>query len=314
MAASADAENTRRMRRLNPGWTEFVFSDMVSSPENRAKFVASSIQFCRTWNFDGLDLDWEYPGYVGRGGRPEDKENFAKLLAELRAAFDQEAVREGKPVLLLTAAVGIGPSTAETAYDVPALNRYLDFINLMTYDMYGGWTPDVVGIHSQLYAGPGDAFPSPGPDSIPLSADYAVQWWIDHGALPSKLTLGLASYSRGFTLASSAPGQGPGAPAVGYSSKVVDSWWCEAGKSTYYEIQMLIGRGLTPVFDPVRCGAYIQDGKNWHGYDDEATMRCKANYVKEKGLLGGILWSLAEDDFVQGSPLITAFSQELMLF
>jgi len=294
--------------------TEFVFSDMVSSPENRAKFVASSIHFCRTWNFDGLDLDWEYPGYVGRGGRPEDKGNFVKLLAELRAAFDQEALREGKPVLLLTAAVGIGPSVAEKAYDVPALNRYLDFINLMTYDMYGGWTPDVVGIHSQLYAGPGDAFPAPGADSIPLSADYAVQWWIDHGALPTKLTLGLASYSRGFTLASSAPDQGPGAPAVGYSSKVVDSWWCEAGKSTYYEIQILIERGLTPVFDQARCGAYIQDGKNWHGYDDEATMRCKANYVQDKGLLGGILWSLAEDDFVKGSPLITAFSQELMLF
>ena len=37
--------------------------------------------------------------------------------------------------LLLTAAVGIGPTTADNAYDVPALNQHMDFINLMTYDM-----------------------------------------------------------------------------------------------------------------------------------------------------------------------------------
>merc|ERR1719502_934226 len=117
------------MRRLDDGWTEFVFSNMARTAQNRAKFIESSIQFCREWNFDGLDLDWEYPGYEGRGGRPEDKDNFAKLLAELRTAFDDEAASTGKPKLLLTAAVGIGPTVIDTAYDVPALNKYLDFIN-----------------------------------------------------------------------------------------------------------------------------------------------------------------------------------------
>jgi len=47
------------------------------------------------------------------------------------------------------------------------------------------------------------------------------------------------------------------------------------------------------------------------GYDDENTMRCKAAYIKEKGLLGGLLWDLPEDDFVAGSPLVTAFGEAL---
>merc|ERR1711959_350357 len=182
---------------------------MVGSPANRVLFIRSAIRFCRAWNFDGLDLDWEYPGYINRGGRPTDKVNFAILLEELRAAFAAEATESGLPTLLLTAAVGVGPKTATDAYDVVALDKNLDFINLMTYDMYGGWSK-TTGIHSQLHAGPGDEFPGVNPgEKIPLSGSWAVDWWISQGARPTKLNLGLATYSRSFTLASSMPGQGP---------------------------------------------------------------------------------------------------------
>ena len=54
------------------------FSDMASSPTNRAEFVNSAITFLRKRNFDGLDIDWEYP--ASRGGPPQDKINLAALM------------------------------------------------------------------------------------------------------------------------------------------------------------------------------------------------------------------------------------------
>jgi GH18 family chitinase len=64
-------------------------------------------------------------------GFPEDKENHAKLLREMRAAFDEHN-------FLLTAAVSAGFQTIDKAYDVPTMAETLDFINLMSYD-YHGW-------------------------------------------------------------------------------------------------------------------------------------------------------------------------------
>ena len=86
-------------------------------------------------------MDWEYPG--DRGGIPSDKAAFVELLKALRARFNTEG-------LLLSAAVGANLNYIQTAYDVPSLSRYLDFINLMTYDYYGSWSKQA-GHYSALY-------------------------------------------------------------------------------------------------------------------------------------------------------------------
>ena len=41
--------------------------------------------------------------------------------------------------LLLTAAVSPSKTVIDAGYDVPALSRYLDIINVMTYDYHGHW-------------------------------------------------------------------------------------------------------------------------------------------------------------------------------
>lgn len=72
---------------------------MSATRYSRQIFVFSAIPFLRERNFDGLDMDWEYP----KGS--DDKKNFVLLLKELREAFEAEAEETKKPRLLLTAAV-----------------------------------------------------------------------------------------------------------------------------------------------------------------------------------------------------------------
>merc|ERR1719239_1557919 len=76
------------------GWNDSEgdkYSRMVSSPSSRRNFVAKAVQFIEKWGFEGLDLDWEYPKCWQvdcSAGPSTDKENFAALVSELRAAFD----------------------------------------------------------------------------------------------------------------------------------------------------------------------------------------------------------------------------------
>ncbi|OGM49597.1 hypothetical protein ABOM_001631, partial [Aspergillus bombycis] len=67
--------------------TQTAFSDMAGSAAGRQKFAQSLINFMATWGFDGVDLDWEYPGADDRGGITADTANFVLLLKDLKEAF-----------------------------------------------------------------------------------------------------------------------------------------------------------------------------------------------------------------------------------
>jgi chitinase len=106
-----------------------VFSDMVSSASNRRAFIDSSISFCKTHGFDGIDIDWEYPVADDRGGQKADYVNYVIFMKELREA--------GK---------GLGVTlTLPNSYwylqgfDVKGLEEQVDWFNIMSYDIHGTW-------------------------------------------------------------------------------------------------------------------------------------------------------------------------------
>jgi chitinase len=124
------------------GWNEGSgnYSNMAAEPERRKRFVKSAVEFVRKHSFDGLDLDWEYP--TQRGGKPYDKENFVLLVKELKEQLQ-------KYNLLLTSAFGAGKATVDSAYNVKALAKYLDFFHIMCYDYHGSWDK-IVGPNAPL--------------------------------------------------------------------------------------------------------------------------------------------------------------------
>ena len=82
----------------------------------------------REWNFDGIDLDWEFPGDVDRGADSSSKYNFNSLVSEFRTAVNIEAELSGKKRLLLTSAVPPDPHKVKEGYVVANLCNKLDYV------------------------------------------------------------------------------------------------------------------------------------------------------------------------------------------
>ncbi|GFU30430.1 chitotriosidase-1 [Nephila pilipes] len=265
------------------GWNEgsSKYSRMAKNPSSRKTFVDSCVTYLQRFGFDGLDLDWEYP--ATRGGIPEDKKNFILLLKELKEAFSSRG-------LLLTAAVSAGQKTIDVAYDIPALAKYLDFINLMAYDFHGGWDK-VTGHNSPLYARPEE-------DELQktLNTDYAVKYWLSKGAPAEKLILGLALYGRSFAL-KDALKNGLDVPVIGKG--MAGEFTREQGFLGYHEIcrKLQKEKGWTVTVEKHVQAPYIVKDKQWIGYDDIKSISGKVDYLIKMKLGGAMVWSLETDDF-----------------
>uniref|UniRef100_A0A0K8T485 Chitotriosidase-1 n=2 Tax=Lygus hesperus TaxID=30085 RepID=A0A0K8T485_LYGHE len=294
------------------GWNEGSarFSPLVADEERRKEFVKNVVKFLRINHFDGLDLDWEYPAYRD-GGKPKDKENYAQLVQELREEFERETEKTGRPRLLLTMAVPAGIEYIDKGYDIPKLNKYLDFMNILSYDYHSAFEPSV-NHHSPLYSIEEESeynFDSQ------LTIDASVKHYILKGADPEKLVLGIPTYGRSYTLFNvdstdlGSPSDGPG--EQGDATR-------EKGYLAYYEICANVKDGWTVVQPKeTALGPYAYKGNQWVGYDDENIVRRKSQYVNEKNLGGIMFWSIDNDDFrgkchSRPYPLIEAAKEALI--
>jgi len=256
------------------GWTfsqnfASALQTMASSKQNRQTFVQSVVQFLKKYNFDGFDVDWEYPNQ-------QTKASYTLLIQDLRSAFDSAS-----PRLLLTAAVPAGISSIDAGFDVPALANAFDLLNIMSYDLQeNGKT----SFNSPLYERNGNK----------LSVKTAAEYWASKGFPKNKIIIGLADYGRGYTL-SNPSNTAVGAPAGSVSP--AQTYSQEAGIAFYYEICDMINSGGKTFWDDTQQVPYLVKGNIWMGYDNPDSFTKKLQYVKQNGFGGAFVWALHYDDF-----------------
>ena len=259
------------------GWGAGGFSEAASSDENRKLFAKNAIEFMHKYELDGLDLDWEYPCYSVSGimSSPDDKVNFTLLLEELRNQLNIEEEKYNKH-FLLTIATG-----AEQYYldgtEMDKIHKYLDYIQLMTYDFRGGFQV-LTGHHTPLYNSTGDLFKG--------STHDAVKLFEKAGVPKEKLIIGAAFYARGFK---GVPNFNNGLFQIAETTGGFFSNYDEL-KENYIN-----KNGFKRYFDNEAKSPYLFNGNEFISYDDEESIEYKCSYLKDKGLLGMMFWHYYAD-------------------
>lgn len=279
------------------GWTlSDPFSTMAADPTSRTNFARNCRNLIVEYNFDGIDIDWEYPGYAAHSGTPADKGNFNLLLRDISMELDKLSQETGRSYGL-TAALPCGPSNIGNI-DITTVADYLTEFNLMTYDFHGAWDA-TTGVNSPLYDQSDD--PEQG-----WSVDGCVNNWIARGAPQEKLNIGLGFYGRSFREAKDM--------GVAHAGTDDMSWAIDEGSPQYFNIMEQINSMSVQWDDETQTPyALFTDSKGGLvSYDNEQSICLKTEYADSRSLNGFIIWELSGDVMEDlSTPLLDMVNRKL---
>ncbi len=290
-----------RLKRHNPhlqvmlsvgGWSwSDGFSDAALTDSSRNRFAKSAMRVMKQFKLDGIDIDWEYPAQPGDDNphRPEDTKNYTLLLQTLRQYLDAQTTVDQRPLdqpYLLTVATAANQRFLDLT-EMDKASRYLDFVNVMTYDFYGAWTPKT-GHHANLS-------PSDTMALVKRSAKQAIQEHLAAGVPKDKLVLGAAFYGRGWS------GVNP------QNQGLHQDYEGEAFSASYKRIVSDFGtlRGTLSLWDSIAQTPFMwnEEAQTFYSYEDTMSLRLKAEYVREQEIGGMMFWHIRHDtaDVLLGS-------------
>lgn len=268
------------------GWDE-NFAEMSLDPAAEDKYVANVMKLVDEFDYDGIDLDWEYPDtnieIVG----------FERLTRKFRKALD-DLENKKKRQMLVTMAAAAHPKTLEWLSNEFLLET-MDWVNVMTYDYYGSWAP-YAGHHSPLFVS------SQMPDGEKHSTESSIKYLLDRKLPADRIALGIPLYGRAFAVgqpyANTAGSSKPSRESYNYRSLVPlfnDSAW-------------------TRQWDDESKNPWLVavDGSEVVGYDDAESVAIKSQWAMQQGLRGIFFWQVDADRLPDGTnPLQEVVKREL---
>ncbi len=264
--------------KVLPSIATGAFSSVVADAGLRSTLINNIESFIRTNGYDGIDIDWEGPQNA------TDRENLNLFIQGLRQKFNTSPAPA--PSWFITMAVG-GTDYYGQWYDYATLNNYIDFYNLMTYDMHGAWN-SYAAHNAPLFRGsnPYDS----------LTCETEVNYLVQTRGIPANMiNMGMPFYGLNFTNASDLYAFCNGS--------------CTVQTPMFYEIYPLIGNGWTYNWDSGSLVPYLikDNGDGVISYDNEISISGKVNYALSTRNLGGVfMWHLSGDYISGNQPLFNA--------
>ncbi|MGY3795536.1 Ig-like domain-containing protein [Aquimarina sp. 433] len=282
------------------GWSMCKhFPEMAADPVKRARFIEDCKKLINM-GFDGIDLDWEYPGpFPGMNftGTNADYANFENLVEEIRAAIG--------PDKLITAAMAADYKKLE-GFNWSRLSNTMDYFNMMTYDFNGGWS-NIAGHNAPVY-------PYDGAEAPDFNWQTLLTKMKGMGVPVNKINFGAPFYGRGVITDGAADlnaptvkrnvtiqPDGPVSTAADYTNWPQDVY---DGTPNYFFIKQKTGAGSgwTKKWDNQAKVPYMVKGNFFLSYDDEESITEKAKFINANNLAGTIIWTVFGDLEFSGAP------------